>query len=289
MVITEQQQTDAYTPATLEDGNLAMEDAIYSKVDSGRVNKNTVNDYPDDPYTTPNDYIQALNGNGVKVGTGILLKVMAGDKFNLRASSWWKSNETPDQPENPLTDLVAAIASSVGNLPVGGHPSTQELSSSGMLTPNATDFLNSQSGYNTGRPKAFVNWILFDERFNYVANSSGFEQVDASNTFKVHTKTDLPITKSGYLYVYVSNVTPNIDVFFDNLQVTHIRGNLVSEDHYYPYGERMFNLCDAALNFGNPETQKKKYNGIDWQNDLGLNEYDAFFTPLISMTKTNKF
>ncbi|HEV8283656.1 MAG TPA: hypothetical protein VGQ09_05060 [Chitinophagaceae bacterium] len=29
------------------------------------------------------------------------------------------------------------------------------------------------------------------------------------------------------------------------------------------------------MNFGSPGSQKKKYNGIDWQSDLGLNEYDA--------------
>jgi hypothetical protein len=122
------------------------------------VDKSTVTGYPTDPYTNPNNFIQKLNGNGVKVGIGIVLKVMAGDKFNLRVSSWWSSGNTPGTPVNPLNDVVAALAGSVGNIP--GKPSSTELIASGVLPPNATNFLNSESGYVTSRPKAFINWIL---------------------------------------------------------------------------------------------------------------------------------
>jgi RHS repeat-associated protein len=283
MVLTEQKDTSFYPDASLETATIANERLYYSGVDTGRVNKSTVSGYPTDTYTNPNDYIQKLNGNGPRVGMGIVLKVMAGDKFNLRVNSWWYSNNSPGTPVSPLNDLLTALNSGVAGAS-SGHYTTTDLSSASALNPGATDFLNSHTGYNSSVPKAFVNWVLFDEQFKYVAASSGFEQVGSSNTFTTHTRTNVAINKSGYLYIYVSNETPNIDVFFDNLQVTHIRGNLVSEDHYYPFGERMFNLCDEALNFGNGESQKKKYNGIDWQNDLGLNEYDAQLRDLDGQT-----
>jgi len=52
---------------------------------------------------------KAINGSGNKVGPGVMLKVMSGDKLYLRVSSWYKLNgQTLQSSSNPLNELITA-------------------------------------------------------------------------------------------------------------------------------------------------------------------------------------
>jgi hypothetical protein len=280
VVLTDEQESDKYIAATMEVADSAQENLYYSNLSNTRANLPA--GYPIDTTTNPNLKVAHLGGpTGPKIGPGITLKVMAGDQFSIRVSSWYRLNgSTPGAPANPLTDVLTSLISGVGSLPGGGHPPTSLLqANSAPLSSNITQFLSDTgSAINSSKPHAFVNWVLFDNQFNYVAESSGFDQVGSDTVLKKHVLMNLPVTKSGYLYIYLSNETQNVDLFFDNLQVTHTRGAMLEEDHYYPFGLTMAGISDKALKDQYTENkirfQKQELQSKEFLDGSGLEMYE---------------
>jgi hypothetical protein len=210
-VITDEQDTSFYPPASLETATIANEKNYYTGLDNGVVARSSISGYPsNDYYTNPNDEVQQLRGDGVKIGAGILLKVMAGDTINVHASSWYNDGgSTPGTPVTPLGNIVSSILSSLPAIS-GGKFADGSVANS-MINPSVNSFLNERNATeNSAHPRSWLNIIVLDEQLKPVitgdGNNSYFEQVGSSGGSSVQQyNPQRLITKSGYVYIYVSN------------------------------------------------------------------------------------
>jgi hypothetical protein len=109
-------------------------------------------------------------------------------------------------------------------------------------------------------PKAFLNVVFFDERFNFVPEGSQKLRVTTTgNHVSPIVLSNIKVPRNGYCFVYISNESPT-NVFFDDLQVRHDRGRIIEENHYYAYGLKIAALSSKAFG-GAPNNYQYPHRG----------------------------
>jgi len=285
MVLTEQTDLSIYT-ATMESENAATEASLFSNVDETRTTKPV--GYPDDHTATKNQDVAKLNAKegGRKIGPSLVLKVMAGDTIQIGARTFYKSmgpkNEKTVTPEDFIVNLAQVFQSKSAS---GGSHAVVQAGGSSPFNGNfnAADYQRlkekDQDQNREDKPKAYLNFVLFDEQFNLVEENSGVRQVKgAPDELQTLAVDKMPVKKSGFLYVYTSNETTQ-DVFFDNVTLAVTTGPLLEETHYYPFGLTMAGISSNALKGTNYPENRQKYGGKELQSKefadgSGLELYD---------------
>ena len=266
--LTEGKDTATYA-ATMETADSATVEALFSNVyDPVR----TVTTKPSSFDTDPNNhFVSKLTGtSGGRIGPSIILKVMAGDKVQINTYSYYNgAAQTPVSDNTLLTDLLSTLVSGITNQSNGKIGSGNATQLTNTVSPNVLSFLNNRS-YNSSLPKAYLNWVLLDDQFKYVAGSMGALQVQSGSAKQPLVPSLQTMAKNGYLYVYLSNQSPQ-DVYFDDLIVTHTTGPLLQEQAYYPFGLQMAGISDKAMI---KLDSKNKFNGGgELEEDYGVNLY----------------
>jgi RHS repeat-associated protein len=295
MVLTEQTDFSMYA-ATMEKPVAAKETALFSNVDNTRADKPV--GYPADESAGTNAAVAKLTAtaSGKKIGPSIVLKVMAGDTVQLSAKAFYKSggpkgkNSAAPLSENILADLIQAFNGSEA-----GDNGRHGLARAKETTPFSSNFYNNDyqrlkakeaDQPDADRPKAYLNFVLFDEQLKLVEENSGVKRVKAEpDQLQTLGQDKMVVNKTGFLYVYTSNESIQ-DVYFDNIILGINSGPLLEETHYYPFGLTMAGISSNALKGKGYSENKYKFNhGSELQNSefsdgSGLEFYE---TPLRSL------
>ena len=267
MVLTQEKDTAKYM-ATMEAAYRSTENQLFYNIPQSSYPRASVAGYPTDNTTSPNDSVARVNGSGQDIGPSIILKVMSGDVVDIACKSYWVANSSTTTLPS-ITNVLNSLANGIEAITGGSHGTLGQLNTTGSPLYTALNtFITNDDPVISGKPKAYLNWILLDDQFNYVNSYPQSGAIPVSNfaagTLGTPGYTGIPITKSGYLYIYVSNESQNWDVFFDNLTVQQRSGPITEETHYYPFGLTMAGISSKA--FGGVENKYKYNKGSELQN-----------------------
>ncbi|WP_202182945.1 DUF6443 domain-containing protein [Chitinophaga solisilvae] len=301
LILTDNKESLFYR-ASMETAVAAKENALFSNIESTRVPKPV--GFPNDGNTDKNEFVAKLvaKEGGKKIGPSIVLRVMAGDTIQIGAKAFYKSSGPQEKKsgfpaENLLPDLIQAFG---GNFPSdqthGGNALNQQTPFNASFYNNDYQRLKEKEPgqYQSDKPRAYLNYVLFDDQFKLVDENSGVKQVKGEpEQLQVLTQDRMAIKKSGFLYVYTSNESPQ-DVYFDDVVVMDIPGPVLEETHYYPFGLTMEGISYSALRGPGYQPNNFKFTGKEMQKNefsdgTGLEMYDfgaRFYDPQIGRWHT---
>lgn len=260
MILTEENHTEKHM-ATMETASAAYEEATFGNPGAGNEVALTRQDRSTTPWPAPspgqsNSYVSKLyNVTGKRVGPNMLLKVMAGDVINPKVKYLFETVSNPDY-SNIIGDITNSLVSTFisGGMRAKGYAKgfTSQLQSSMPASGGALQaYLNGLPAQSPGNaPRAYLHVLYFDELFNLIPDyGTGYGSISFPVTTAGSVQTIDVLQRApanGYAFIFVSNHSTDA-VYFDDLHISHYRGRILEENHYYPYGLKNASLTANAF------------------------------------------
>ncbi|HEY4111431.1 DUF6443 domain-containing protein, partial [Puia sp.] len=184
VLLTQERDTANYI-ATMEDQYRTTEDALFYGID----NCVTSNPgwFPVQPGTpNPNNSIANTDGYSTHIGPSILLKVMSGDNLNIGVNAL-AFDGVVQPPHSSFQYVLNTLATGLVSQTGAAHGDFTSLTDpSSALYAAVGSFLSSKDTNTTSTPKAYLNWMLLDNRLNYVSGNgqSGAIPLTGLNTMQ---------------------------------------------------------------------------------------------------------
>ncbi|MBL7706315.1 MAG: RHS repeat-associated core domain-containing protein [Taibaiella sp.] len=226
------------------------------------------------------DQKAALLQDNQRLGTSIMLKVMAGDKVDINAENFYESlqqgNSNNEAPAGQLFEqVIGSLAGGSGALSSAEGSNANVLAERILSNPEAVtayeDLLAAET--DSTRPKAFLNYLFFDEELNLVPEHSRIWQADGESSWsKIGSAEYVPleVPQNGYIVAYLSNQSGQ-EAWFDNMSLVVSPGILLEERHYYAYGLPIAGLGSQAAT---ATKNRQRYQGNEYIEELGLEWMD---------------
>ena len=210
--------------------------------------------------------------SGSQIGLSKSFAVSPGDVADIEV---YAKYEEPTTTGTDVTTLLTALSGAFSLGTGTGAESVQAQTAFGGLFTGGGPWITSSKWEDGTAPKAYLNYILFDE--NFALQDFGFDQISV-NAKQVGATPVIPhdylslhvkVQKKGYLYIYLSNEEAVVtNVYFDDMKITY-RNSVEQMNDYYPFG-----LTFNSYARENTTLQNYKYNGKEEQDELGLGWLD---------------
>ena len=287
VVLTEENATyETAMVATMEEYRAEWEEENFENIEEGR--EPVPYNYPVDASFPLNQYIaKVVADNDMTIGPSKVLEVSEGDKVQVATQYFFEEN-APGATYEDLGFLIEEIlvsmaAAGAGVLPVGEGALLNLINGNTSVGNEVFQFLSTKMDTtDMTRPHGYLVWLAYDKNFNLVPDGSGALRVTDPNELGTLFSGEIPIAKTGYLHVYVSNGTEAKTINFDNLYITTMQGKTRQINHYYPYGLRM--RMGHGQRYTQMYTTKELQTGEYWDASVstGLEMYDfdaRFYDP----------